>query len=402
MATDPSETRKEELIALTKMTKNNRPENFRAALDYLDRTIINLERVLNNLRSREQYTQQRIRADLSIQEIEENYLGDRNKRTEPFQSYGYFDLGGPDPDEKINFARNSVTRSAGGLAEQIAHQKKAANRIRELQRRILLLRIKKDQINKKLVEISAPKKAELEADRVQKKSAAELFFLYQIHLHYKKYSRDLKSQVKYTENSKIVEKLRILRIRFRAFADRGRFLLTLLGDFEGDSTLDFQNPGADENGEKLRQAIEAFRSISKNDKLEQKVKTYVDELVKDVNDPYVSLRLSSKKVPKLRPPDAISQFKVTQTLSKVFNWTEGVVEQWTLWNQNTYIAAAEKGFYRFLSRLHGQRSFCNNADKSEEGTERQKVQNEKDNDVEQGNVEDMKKRNQNEYFQQAE
>lgn len=389
---DPTETRKEELLAVNKLIKNNRLSGLRAAEDYIADTLFKLERRLQTLRSTEALILQKIRRDLTLIEIEEDHTADHFKRDDPIQAVNFIDPNNLEPDELIIYARNKILTLAEGTQSLIRESNRIAHDIKQVQLRMVALRIKQNEVNSRVIKQKIRKDVDrgkipedfLEKDRIVERSVAEVFLLNQISEFYRQYSLDINSNVKYTQTNSIIELLSKLRIKFVAFAERNPYVLS------GQLSLNLEDPGAKENRAVLSNLIEKLRKVSQNEEVETKVQKYANALVSNINDPNVSFSISSKKEPKGEPAPAESQRRKTRFMSKVLQFTETAIDWWTESVYDTYPAAAEKAFYKFITRLHGNRSFCNNQQDSAESNNRKEQQEEKDTFEDKGRSEYQK------------
>lgn len=373
---DPKQTRKDDLVDLANFTRNNHPSGLRHVIDFSARASMALEERLNRLRSTERLLLQRIYKDKTLAEIFEKHSSDLFKNSESIQAMAKTNIGENERAEEIVYSENKLKEITEGLPDLIREQLRVSNMIKGVQRQLLILKIQKTRANQKLGQITGKiSEEELERTKIAEQEISEIFGLYEIHTAYRALSADLaqSDQLRraYTQNNLIVERLKLLQINFEGLAERNSWVTS------GQIELDFNDPGSDQNRNALNSLIENLRQVFSTSEIERNVKKYINSLFATMNNPRLSVRLSSKKDPTGLPPPDKSQMEKTEIMSKFIQWTQDANEWWTEFNQNSFIAAAEKNFYKFISRLNGNRSFCDGRQESQEGDNRDSAQQEK-------------------------
>lgn len=360
MNLNPTETRKEDLKTIEKIITNNTLDGIRSVKEYYTQALMSLERRLMKLKASEAALNQRIYRDLEMAEIEAKYSADHFKKINPIQSYSFYDSGTPDPHERVTYTRNKLLYLSPNAIELIKEQNKIAYQIKDVQSRITSYSNELDKVNKQLEEKGAPEQADLERDNIVKRQVADIYMLWELHSLYKANSRDFRGNEAYTEDAKIVNLLNKLSVKFTAFAERNPYVVN------GDLVLDLTNPGSDANSTALLNFMSGLRSIGVNTKLPASITKYVEEMTKNINDPYISLRLSSKKTPKDEPSLEDSAARSTSSLSRFLDRTRGVANWWTTNALKSAAEAENRAFRKAISFLNGNRGYCNNPSKTAE------------------------------------
>lgn len=384
MPLNPTETRKEELIELNNLVSENSLEGLRSAKDYISRALNALQMRLNTLRNTEMNILQKIYRFEDMATIESKYRADHFMKVDPIQSYQTIDTGTPDPHEYITYAKNKLLKKSEGFQNLMRERNKVGYLIRDVESQIKKLNDDLADVNDALSQTRSPSEADLEKDRITKRVIGEVYMLWEIHNIYKIMSRDASGKEGYTQNPKIVNTLEKLSVKFRAFAERNPYVLN------GKLPLDLSYPGSDANGVAINSLIGSLRVVSKNQKTIDAVRKYSNEMLKNINDPYVSKRLSSKKVAKDEPTSDNSLANKTLTVSKFFDYTAPQAFWWTTFKEISQADAVVKGFKRFVSRLNGNTQYCDNPPKSDEEQARDDAEAQKDANEEAGKKEFQK------------
>jgi len=368
-----TETTRRELSAINSVAQQNSLTGLRSSKEFANKTIIALERRLSELRSAEILFLQRIRRDLELSEIfDENlHKADYFKTIDPIQAYANFDTGFPDPDERVTYARNKIERLSVGVQELNKEHDRISAQILDVDDRLTCMKAKLEAINVKLAAKGAASEEDLERDRISKRMTAELFMLWQIHSEYRKASQTVDGKKGYTEMTKVIDQLQRLKQAFVAFAERNPWVLS------GKLILDFTNPGSDLNKTSIEGLLGSVRGTTKNEKIENDVKKYVEEMTKNINDPYVSRRLTSRQVQTGAPEEDNSFLGQTSTFAKALAFTDKASQWWSTLGSPNFIAAATNKFNSVISALHGNRTFCDNRKGSEEDAARTEAMTQK-------------------------
>lgn len=368
-----TETTRRELSAINSVTQQNSLTGLRASKEATNKAIIALERRLSELRSSEILFLQRIRRDLELSEIFDDNLhkADYFKTVDPIQAYANFDTGYPDPDERVTYARNKIERLSIGIQELNKEHDRISAQILDVDDRLTYMKAKLEAINTKLAAKGAASEEDLERDRISKRMTAELFMLWQIHNEYRKASRTVDNKESYTDMTKIIDQLQRLKQAFVAFAEKNPWVLS------GKLILDFTNPGSDLNKTSIEGLLGSVRKTTANVKIENDVKKYVEEMTKNINDPYVSRRLTSRQIPAGAPEENNSFLGQTNTFAKMLAFTDAASKWWSTLGSPNFVAAATNKFNTFISALHGNRAFCDGRKGAEEDTARTEAMNQK-------------------------
>lgn len=359
-----------ELIAVKRLVEGNSLAGLRAALDFLPLAIAANQRRLNQLRSTEMLMLQKLRRELSMQEVD-GQRADIYMKVEPMQSFLQYDTGTPDPHEYIIYDVNKLTKLPIGIMELISQQKMIASEIKQLSAAIRDLNTELEKVNETIAAKKGTNVA-LKKDQIAQRTISELFLLYELHVLYRDNSRTATGAVGYTSDQKLVKVLETLQLKFNAFAERNPYVLN------GSLKLDLVNPGSDENGTALTNLLDKLRKTSNPGEtgiLDAKIKKYADNLVKNINDPDMSVgiqrRTESKDIPEVS--DALNS--KTATTSKMIQFTQEAAKWWTVFDGKKFTDKATEAFKQRVKAVYGGLPFCDESatTKSVEAQERESM-----------------------------
>jgi len=342
-----------ELIAVKRLVEGNSLTGLRAALDFLPLAIAANQRRLNQLRSTEMLMLQKLRRELSMQEVD-GQRADIYMKVEPMQSFLQYDTGTPDPHEYIIYDVNKLTKLPIGIMELISQQKMIASEIKQLSAAIRDLNTELEKVNETIAAKKGTNVA-LKKDQIAQRTISELFLLYELHVLYRDNSRTAENAEGYSSDQKLVKVLGALQLKFNAFAERNPYVLN------GSLKLDLVNPGSDENGTALTNLLDKLRKTSNPGEtgiLDAKIKRYADNLVKNINDPDISVgiqrRTESKNIPEVS--DALNS--KTATTSKMIQFTQEAAKWWTVFDGKKFTDKATEAFKQRVKAVYGGLPFC--------------------------------------------
>ncbi|MHA1168839.1 MAG: hypothetical protein ACTSRU_13505, partial [Candidatus Hodarchaeales archaeon] len=355
------------LKIIEEIVENKNITSFRMALDDLPRIISSMQRRLDVLRVSEQYLKGKILVTATAQEIEDKFSGDRFKTVKAVQSFETLDIGMPDPHQDISYIKNKYMQIQGmrdmeGEWDKIDHE--ITNLQKEEEKALRILK----EITKKLDdEKEGPSKSEIEKDRLVELNLQYLYFLYQIHLRYKLLSKQSDGKRGWSQERKVVRALRILEKKFRQHL----YWMPKLYP-----KLDLTDIGSDKNGSVLRIKLQVEKQIGQTlgTKSEKLVTKYTEELVRSINDPYISKELNRNKDAINSKLQAIvkekgSMKEETSSLAKFNEVTKKIFGWWTNFTLENQMDAVERLFYRDIQNLWVGNPYCKDPKKTKSSEE---------------------------------
>jgi len=357
-----------ELTAVLRMVEGNSLTGLRAAKDFLPTAIAANQRRLNQLRSTESLMLQKLRRELSMQEID-GQRADIYMKVEPMQSFLQYDTGTPDPHTYIIYDVDKLQKLTVGMQTLISGQKAIASEIKGLVASIRDLNNTLESVNKMIA--AKGTEAAMEKDRIAERSIAELFALYEIYTQYRDNSQDADGNVGYTSDQKLVKVLEVLQIRFSAIAERNPYVLN------GSLVLDTVNPGSAVNGVVLTELIEKLRQTANPGNkgiVDKRIQKYADSLVKNINDKDISVGINRRTESKDSPDPEDALKDKTATTSKMVQFTQKAAKWWTKFDGKKFSDKATEAFKWRVKAVYGGLPFCGEPEKSAEEKERDAAQ----------------------------
>lgn len=359
------------LRVFNKMIEGSTLSGLLAAQDYVKEQLRQYDNLLESLKAQEDEIIRKMHRNLTPLELEDQ-KAQKLMKENPVQEYDLIRQN-PDKDELVVYAKNKLWRLTKGVEDLLRERRKIIDNIKRVTAEINNLNKKQEEVNKELAEKNSPTGEDLERDRIWNRSVSEVLMLYHITEIYKGKSRNDKGEEAYTEDRKIVRELEILRSKFVAYAERNPWVVN------GKITLDFSNPGADTNEGQLRCLLESLRRIGYNKKYEEKTLRYINEMDKNINNPYISKRLQRTEDQQLTPSLGDSLQGATKDFNKFIRFTIKGANWWTKLELK-YNKAKEKSFKRQIRKLYGNRPFCDDdpptdEEKALESQEAQEAQN---------------------------
>ena len=282
------------LVELERYRKIIEGNDLKSILDTKDRLSIELTRLqklLDTLRREENITKGRIYNNLDAAEATLD-SPDFQMTQEPIQASQYIEIGYPDLDNAITYDMGRLL-NVPGMVEILKKLHEIDFKIRKVQSYI---EDTKSLLSTTMIKLNDLKKKNITEASIKKQKIASrenyyIRFLYCLHLYYRQ-NTEIDGQRLFPEDLKIIRALLTVREIFRAHVQALPQFLEDNPDYK--SKLDLDDIGSDRNGEILRSFIAATHIVGQSEKVEQKVKEYVDSLTTSLNNPYLSNNLSKK------------------------------------------------------------------------------------------------------------
>jgi hypothetical protein len=354
-----------ELTYVQKLVTGNNLTGLRTAKDFIPKAIASFQRRLDQLRSTELLMLQKLRRELTMQQVD-GIRADFYMKDAPMQSFLKYDPDISDPHEYLVYDLNKMKNLPVGIQEMITTQKTMATEIKEL---IAAIRDLNDQLEDVNNLIAAKNGADVAMvkDQIAQRNIAEAYALYELYLLFKKNTRAVDGTEGYTCDQKIIRMLEMIQQKFMSFAERNPFVMN------GSVVLDLVNPGNDANGTALTALIENLRkSTDPIDAMvvDAKVQKYIDDLTKNINNPNIAKdvirRTTSLNTP--APTDAMSS--KTASAPSMVQYTQKAVNWWTQWDGKNFAEKATEWFRWRVSGLYGGMPFCDSTSQSPEQSQR--------------------------------
>lgn len=320
-----TQTTKDDLKRLEDLVTGNYVRSLRVAQKRINRRIIMFERRLIELYNNEKIIKARIYNNADMITIQKNYPSGKNTRVNPVQSFDPQNVA-KDPHHAISYDKYNLTKVEEGVKELDAEINRINKEIMMVQAQLNEYTKKKEIIAKELKEaeekkntkdnlidktvgrILPPTPEDLKQDEISRAEIANRLLLYNLSYYYYEMSYVPETnERKYPDEKKLPQNLLMIRQIFWAHAQPFPEYIN-----EGsDKKLNFDDPGSQENRDKLSKDTEVQRIVAENTKTSLQIDRYMRDLRNVSNDTTISIGVERKPDPTLPASESLREQTVS-------------------------------------------------------------------------------------------